>query len=336
MHRGTNIRLTIFCICLLFLACTLRSGIIVDRSFTPRFILLSLILLITWITGMGRMFRSSYNLFEIAFILFYIWGILSVFWSIEPSETILQSQLVFLSLALYMVIFAFNREYPDFESLYIKIFLLVLLFSFGLAFYKMSILAYYDPYKIISVSANNNLYSGFLIISLPLVFSGYIIFHGAWKYISIFVGILAIFFIIIIQSRAAYLGMAIALLISIVLLKVRYPEAFSKRNILTGLLSVILLTTSIFVFTTTLDSTRRQYFLQKIKIWEYFRSYEDLQAKNIRKLHHLYPEDHTMMTAFDYSEDYYSNANLRLIFWQKSIGLITNRPLSHSFSHKSS
>jgi O-antigen ligase len=328
MHRGTNIRLTIFCICLLFLALTLRSGIIVDRSFTPRFILLSLILLITWITGMGRMISFRYNLFEIAFILFYIWSLLSVFWSIEPSETILQSQLIFLSLALCMVISAHTRENPGFESLYIKSFLLVLLFSFGLAFYKMSTLAYYDPYKIISVSANNNLYSGFLIISLSLVCSGYIILHGAWKYLSVFVGILATFFIIIIQSRAAYLGMAIALLISIVLLKVRYPEAFSKRNILTGLLSVILLTTGIFVFTTTLDSTRRQYFLQKIKVWEYFRSYEDLQAKNIRKLHHSYPEDHTRMTAFDYSEDYYSNANLRLIFWQKSIGLIVNRPVT--------
>lgn len=328
MRRGTNIRLTIFCICLLFLACTLRSGIIVDRSFAPRFILLSFILLIAWITGVGRMIRFRYNLFEIAFILFYVWSLLSTLWSIEPSETILQSQLVFLSLALYMIISALSGTYPGFESLFIKIYLLVLLFSFSLAFYKMSTLAYYDPYKIISVSANNNLYSGFLIISLPLVFSGYIIFHGAWKYLSVFVGILAIFFIIIIQSRAAYLGMMAALLISIVLLKVRYPEAFSKQNILAALLSVIFLTAGIFVFTTTLDNTRRQYFLQKIRVWEYFRSYEDLQANNIRKLRHSYPEDHTRMAAFDYSEDYYSNANLRVIFWQKSLGLIAIRPVT--------
>jgi len=277
---------------------------------------------------MGRLVRFRYDLFELAFILFYGWSLLSVLWSIDLSEAILQSQLVFLSLALYMLISALTKEYPDFESRYIQIFLLVLLFSFGLAFYKMSTLAYYNPYKIISVSANNNLYSGFLIISLPLVFSGYIIFRGIWKYISILAGILAIFFIIIIQSRAAYLGIITGLLISIVLLKIRYPKAFSKRNILTGLLSVILLTAGIFVFTASLDNTRKQYFLQKIRVWEYFRSYEDLQAQNIRKLRHSYPEDHTIMTAFDYSEDYYSNANLRLIFWQKSIGLITNRPVT--------
>jgi O-antigen ligase len=34
------------------------------------------------------------------------------------------------------------------------------------------------------------------------------------------------------------------------------------------------------------------------------------------------------MAAFDFSEDYYSNANLRVIFWQKSLGLIAARPLT--------
>jgi O-antigen ligase len=328
MQRGTKIRLIIFCICLLFLACTLRSGILVDRSFIPRFALLSILLLIAWIAGVSRMIRIRNNLFEIAFILFYAWSLLSAFWSIEFSETILQSQLVFLSLALFLLISALTGKYPGFENLFIKTHLLVLLFSFGLAFYKMSFLAYYDPYKIISVSANNNLYAGFLIISLPLVFSGYILFTRAWKYLSIAVGILALFFIIIIQSRAVYLGTVTALLISVVLLKVRYPETFSKRNILTGLFSVIFLTTGIFIFTQTLDNTRKEYFLRKIKVWEYFRSYEDIQARNIRRLQQADLEDHTKMEAFDYSEDYYANANLRVIFWQKSLGLIAARPLT--------
>ena len=328
MQRGTKIGLTTFCICLLFLGCTLRSGILVDRSFIPRLVLLSLLLLIAWITGVGRMIRIRNNLFEIGFVLFYTWSLLSLFWSIEPSETILQSQLVFLSLALFLVISALAGKYSGFESLFIKTHLLILLFSFGLAFYKMSFLTYYDPYKIISVSANNNLYSGFLIISLPLAFAGYILFKGIWKYLSMAVGILAFFFIIVVQSRAGYLGTATALLISFIVLKVRYQNAFSKQNILMGFLSVILLSAGIALFTHTLDNTRRQYFLEKIRIWNYFRSYDDLQARNIRKLQQSDLEDHTKIAAFDFSEDYYSNANLRVIFWQKSLGLIATRPLS--------
>jgi O-antigen ligase len=328
MQRGTKIALTLFCICLLFLSCTLRSGILVDRSFIPRFALLSLLLLIAWIAGLRRMIRIRNNIFEIVFVLFYFWSLLSAFWSIEPSETILQSQLVFLSLALFLVISALAGKYPLFEHLFIKTHLLVLLFSFGLAFYKMSLLAYYDPYKIISVSANNNLYAGFLLISLPLVFTGYILFTRAWKYLSVAVGILTFFFIILVQSRAVYLGTATALLISLVILRIRYPQTFSKRNIFTGLVSVILLAAGIVVFTQTLDNTRKQYFLQKIKVWEYFRSYEDLQARNIRKLRQPDLDDHTKMAAFDYSEEYYANANLRVIFWKKSLGLIAARPLT--------
>lgn len=328
MQRGTKIWLTIFCICLLFFTCTIRSGILVDRSFIPRFGLLSLIMLIAWIAGARRLIHIRNNLFETAFILLYGWSLLSALWSIESSETILQSQLVFLSLALFLVISALTGKYAGFESIFIKTHLLVMLFSFGLAFYKMSLLPYYDPYKIISISANNNLYSGFLLISLSLVFSGYVLFHGAWRYLSVVVGILTFFFIIITQSRAVYLGTLTALAIVIILLTLRYPELFSKRNIRTGILSVLFLTAGLFVFTQTLDSTRREYFLQKIMVWNYFRSYDELQTRNIKKLQQSNLEDHTKMSAFDFSEDYYSNANLRLIFWQKSIGLIASRPVS--------
>jgi O-antigen ligase len=326
MQRSTKIGLTFFCICLLFLACTIRSGILVDKSFIPRFALLLFILLIAWIAGLRRMILLSFNLFEVAFFLFYTWSLLSAFWSIESSETILQSQLVFISFALFLTISALVGKYPGFERLFIKTHLVVLLFSFGLAFYKMSFLAFYDPYRIISVSANNNLYAGFLIISLPLVFAAYILFKKTWRYVSMITGIMALFFIIITQSRAAYLGVIFSLVISIVILIVRYPKTFSKRNIVAGILSLILLSAGITVFTHTLDNTRRQYFLQKIMVWNYFRSYEDLQARNIRKLQQADLEDHTKMSAFDYSEAYYSNANLRVIFWQKTLGLISSHP----------
>jgi len=253
---------------------------------------------------------------------------LSALWSIEPTEAIYQSQLIFLSLVVFIVITAMTGKYQWFENLFIKIQLLVLLFSFALAFYKMSIIPYYDPYKVISVSANNNLYSGFLLISLSLVLSGYIRLKKAWKYLSVLVGIMAFFFIIIIQSRAVYLGVMVALVISLVIFKLRYKEVFSRRNIITGIISIVLLSIGIFIFTRTLDDTRRQYFLEKISIWEYFRSYEDLQARNIRRLHLTDEDDHTKMAAFDYSEDYYANANLRVIFWKKSLGLIALRPLT--------
>jgi len=328
MQRGTKIGLTIFCISLLFLACTVRSGILVDRSFMPRFALLTALLLVAWMAGARKQVRIRNDLFVAAFILFYLWSLASAAWSIEPSEAILQSQMIFLSLALFLVISAWTGKYPGFEKIFIKTQLIVLLFSFALAAYKMSLLPYYDPYKIISVSANNNLYSGFLLISLPLVFSGYIILKGFWKYLSVVTGILAFFFIIIVQTRAAYLGTLTALLITLIVLILRYREVFSGRNVITGMLALSLLASAIIGFTHTLDNTRRQYFLQKIMVWNYFRSYDELQARNIRKLRQADLQDHSKMAAFDFSEDYYANANLRVIFWQKSAGLIATHPFT--------
>jgi O-antigen ligase len=326
MQKSTRPGLIFFCISLLFLACTIRSGYLVDTTFIPRYTLLALLLLVATSTGSSLAGILKNKTFLLLFILFYGWNLLSAVWSVDMAEAIVQAQLVFLSLALFLVVSGHVANYPEFEKLFIKTHLLVLLFSFALAFYKMSLLHFYDPYKIISVCANNNLYSGFLLISLPLIIAGYKMFRGTWRYISIAAGIGALFFIIIIQSRAAYLGTIAAFIILLVLLLMRFRSTCSKRNMLTLIISVIILAGSIFIFTISLDKTRRQYFLQKIMVWEYFRSYDELQAKKIRELRD--PGDHTKMGPFDFSEEYYSNANWRVIFWQKSMGLIKERPLT--------
>lgn len=328
MRKITKTGLVIFLLCLLLLSCALRSRMLVDTTFFPRFTLLSVILLIVWISGVHRMIYLHHPIFITAFILFLAWTLLSAFWSVEPAEALLQSLMVFLSLTLYLVISALAERFCEFEDLFIRVFIFLLLLYFTLAFLKMSTLQFYDPYRIISISANNNLYSGFLLISLTLVFSGYHRLNGAWKILSAATGILVFFFIIIIQTRAAYLGTLTALLIVFLFLKIGYPEVFSKLNMLRGMLCLGILCIGIFIFTLSLDHTRRQYFLQKIMVWEYFRSYEDLQARNIRKLQQPESEDHSKLDAFDYSERYYSNANLRMIFWEKSLGLIASRPLT--------
>ncbi len=328
MQKATKTRLVIFLICLIYLSCALRSRMLVDTTFFPRFALLSVILLIIWISGVHRMIRFRNPIFETSVILFFTWTLLSGFWSVDPDEALLQALLVFLSLTLYLVISALAEKFSEFEELFIRIFLLLLLLSYTLAFLKMSTLKFYDPYRIISISANNNLYSGFILISLTLVFSGYRQLRGGWRILTMITGILAFFFIIIIQTRAAYLGTLAALLIVFLFMKIGYPEVFSKWNILKGILCLGVLLLGILIFTLSLDQTRRQYFLQKVMVWEYFRSYEDFQARNIQKLQQPESGDHSKLGAFDYSERYYSNANLRLIFWEKSLGLIANRPIT--------
>jgi len=327
IHGKSKVYLTLFTIGLLFFAVIIRSGAIVDRSFLPRFLLLAVILLITYLLGFRKKILIRNTFFECSFILFYLWNLLSCFWAIAPSEAIMQSQLVFISLALFLIITALNNENKSFENIFIKTHLVVLSFSFVLAFYKMSVIPFFDPYKIISVSANNNLYSGFLLISLPLVFTGYSINRGFWKYFSVVAGIFTVFFIIITQSRAAYIGLSAATFVSLLFLVTRYPGVFSGKNITVGAIAIIILLSGVLVFYYSLDSTRKNYFLSKVPVWEYFKSYENATVERMMKKKHV-GTDLKHMATFDFSEEYYENANLRIIFWKKSLCLIKSNPFA--------
>ena len=313
---------------LLILANVIRSGVLVDRSFLPRFLLVSVLLLLTWIIEFRNKNIIKPDFFVIAMFLFYLWNLISGFWAISSSEAVIQSQLIFITLVLFLIFSAFCREYEKFENIFIKTHLFALLLSFGLAFYKMSTLVFFDPYKIISVSANNNLYSGFLLLSLPLVFTGYSINKGLWKYLSVLVAILAIFFIIIIQSRAAYIGLMCGLGVSSVLMVYKYSSVFSKKNVLVGTISGIMLCSGLIVFYSSLDNVRRNYFLSKIPVWQYFKTYKNADVENLLKMRNSVKAGNANMAEFDFSEAYYENANLRVIFWKKSACLIKSNPIT--------
>ena len=314
-------------ITLLFLATvTIRSGIIVDASYLPRFLLLA-----TTLTGcaMWLMFRPgkiTVSLYDIAFLAFYLWNLLSASWATVPSEAIAQAQLVFLSLVLFWFgRMAFTRDQRS-EKTFIVATLLALAISFGLAFYRMSTLQFFDPYRIISISANNNLFAGFLLISLPVALAGYKIFNGVLKYISLTMATVALFFIVITQSRAVYLGLFFALGIFLLFLLLRYRSLVSGKNVRAGICALVFLFVGIMIFYLSLDQTRRSYFLSKIPVWQYFRSYND-DLKKIQEEQNRQKATLNGMATFDFSASYYQNANLRMIFWKKSAVLIASRPL---------
>ncbi len=327
-HGTKKVHLYCFAIVLLVFVNVIRSGVLVDRSFLPRFLLLSCLLLIALMSGFRKKSMLRHNFFEYAFILFYLWNLLSCLWAISPSEAIMQSQLVFLCLTLFLIVSALSDENEVFENIFIRTHIFALLVSFTLAFYKMSTLVFFDPYKIISISANNNLYAGFLIISLPLVITGYSINSGFWKYLSALVVTLTIFFIIIIQSRAAYLGLFVGLVFTFSLMLWKYPGAFSKKNIIVGVVSLFLLFSGIFIFYSSLDNVRKSYFLSKIPVWQYFSSYQTASVEEMLKMRNAGKAGNTQMAAFDFAEAYYENANLRAIFWKKSACLIKSNPIA--------
>ena len=318
----------IFAAGLLFFGCVIRSKIVVDSTLIPRFLPVVLILLVFSLSRNFRRLKTPFGFFIPLFFLFYLWNLVSAAWSVAPEEALMQAQMVFLGLSVFLTVTALLEHDSLFERTFIRIFQVVLLFSFGIGFYKMSLLPFYDPYKIISLCANNNLYTGFLLLSLSLTLAGYSMQTGFWRYLSVLCGILALFFIVIVQSRAAYLGLFVASVVSFVLLILRYRSHFSRRNILTGMMALILLLAGVVAFYHSLDATRKNYFLSKVPVWQYFRSYPQPDADSIFKMRSALRASNAQSGEFDFSESYYENANLRVIFWKKSLCLMGKHPLT--------
>lgn len=320
----------IFTIGALIIANTIRSDVIIDRSFLPRFLLMFLLLLMVAIIRYHKRYYSQLNFFVFSFVLFYIWNLLSCLWAISFSEALMQSQLVFLALAMFFAVSSIMKEYEWYEIFFIKTHLCALLFSFILAFIQMLSLETYDPYKIVSLSANNNLYSGFLLLSLPLVINGYIVNKGNWRYFSLFTGIISLFFIFILQSRAVYIGLFFSIIIIIGFVLYRYKSIIKKKNIFVLIASTTMLILLCCTFYYSLDSVRKEYFKNKLAVWNYFSAISNNKIdididKNMDDPNSIINRD--KMPAFDLSADYYQNANLRVIFWKKSLFLIQSNPV---------
>ncbi len=321
-----NLRYLFFTAILLLVVTSIRSGFLVDTSFLPRFLLLAVLLLITVLILFRKRILVRIACLEMAFFLFFLWNLLSTCWSMVPSEAIVQSMLIFVSLTIFVVIEVLYERNQRFEEIFIGFTLLAMLCSYGLVFYRMSTLEFFDPYRIISISANNNLYAGFLLISLPLTLVGYSVFRGFLKYASIAVATMAIFMIVILQSRAVYIGLLLAIFLTLFVLCFRYRFLFTRKNIVVAAISFTMLSTGVFIFYHSLDQPRRNYFLSKVPVWQYFRSY-DQGVNDLLQQRQKEKATLTGIPAFDFAGSYYENANLRVIFWKKSAGLFASHPV---------
>jgi len=314
-----------FALFLLLVVNQVRSGIVVDTSFLPRCLLLALLtgvytLILFRRTGSLRLMR-----YDLVFLAFLGWNLLSAAWATVPSEAIAETLLVCLSFAVWVTLRVLLSRDERFERRFIAVALVAMACSFGFAFYKMSKLEFYDPYRILSVSANNNLYAGYLLLCLPTALAGYALFRGLPKYLSALTGVMAVFFIIIVQSRAAYLGLAFASALAVALIAVRYRSLLTRKNVMVALASLLLLAVGIGLFYRSLDDTRRSYFLSKIPVWQYFRSYD----KGVEELLEKRRKEKAALTGipeFDFAGSYYENANLRVIFWKRSATLMARHP----------
>ncbi|MBK7214475.1 MAG: O-antigen ligase family protein [Bacteroidales bacterium] len=308
----------------LLISSALYSTLLVDASLLPRALAVSVLSLAGIVLVCSRKLKPISNGWEFAFLLFYAWNLISSFWATSPAEAIIQSQLVFLGMTVCWIFRSLLLNFRETEKLIIQVQILVLAYSFALSLNTMLGLEYYNPYSIVSLSINNNLYSSFLLLSLPLLWRGYSLFRGFWRYAALLTAVLVLFFIIIVQSRAVYAGLAVAILLLGFALILRYRRLFSKHNLIMGFGSAMLLALLLSIFHHSLDATRRNAFASKLAVWNYISPHKTETA--VANLPAPAAMENTK-SSLQIPEEYYENVNTRLIFWQKSLGLIKTTPL---------
>ena len=108
----------------------------------------------------------------------------------------------------------------------------------------------------------------------------------------------------------------------------RYRSFITKRHIRDGAFSLIVLVGLLILFYNSLDQTRKAYFLSKVMIWSYIGTYDNPEEEKSRRLLELKKASPGEIAPFDHSAGYYENANLRMIFWKKSLCLFKAHPVT--------
>ncbi len=310
---------------LLFLTYVVRSGTIVDKSFTPRLLLLSVLLLPGFIWMLKKKARPQLNFLTISFFVFSLWTFLSCFWANTVSEAVVRGLLVFAGLGVFLLSAYFLQQDPGLEKKITRLQLLVLGFSLLLAFYQLVNSDKYSPYQIISISANKNLYSGFLLLSLPFTLTGYMQWKSNWRYAILLTGILSAVMLFMLQSTSANIALVLAVALLIAVVCIKYRGLLTGSNIITATLSLCLYVALTTIFYSGLEKSQKDYYTDKFSLWRYSKLFAPPKVTSDTLL--VQKEGSENISSTDMPEDYTQSARLRVIFWKRSLSLIKQHPL---------
>jgi O-antigen ligase len=262
----------------IFLSCCFQLASTIDYLLVPRFLVLGFgLLVLTLVIFLRRQnFTLQLDIVNASFIAYFISHLISIFWAPAKSEAIFYTEKVFLSLILFLLA-SFLFHYS--EQLLLntcKILVFVAIIYLFVAFsqiLKLSSFSYDSMYNVNSLSGHKNLFASFLfLVSIFFVFGS---LHSSklWKYIFGGLAMICFGFILLLQTRAVWLGLIVAISSAIVFVSLKWLKSGLKLNykaVLIGIITLLCLV-GIIIFvlyqTNSLDS-----FLSRINVFNFSKS----------------------------------------------------------------
>jgi O-antigen ligase len=147
-------------------------------------------------------------------------------------------------------------QMPDWPAFLAKMGIISGLTSGGVGYYQLSTelgLGLHDRNELLAVTglmSNVNLYASFLIVVLPLCLCGVVILRGLWRFAAAFVAVALFCLVVLLQTRATYLGLAGGGAATAIIVVCRWKELGLKpwvRPLLLGVSTAALISVAAFV-----------------------------------------------------------------------------------------
>ncbi|MBL7914363.1 MAG: O-antigen ligase family protein [Bacteroidia bacterium] len=217
---------------------------IYDPTNVPRFLFTSAVLLgALWMLKESVIKVIPFTLISVLLTGYYIWSLASISWAHNFGEAAFQTQKHFIfvfSILLFSFLIKNNKQTPIYISralvCLVPIILIVFLKQIADAL-QTEALGPYTMYKVPGLSGHKNLFSGYLFFMAAFFILGHLTDRSSWKkfYIPSFVIVFSILLILI--TRAAYVG-GVAFVLTFLLLAFITKKRSGKSISFEGIKSI--------------------------------------------------------------------------------------------------
>lgn len=230
------------------LVCSLFSNnSILDRSLLPRLICISCLILIclAYSLTISKKIKPTIDILSLPFLFFVLFSFLTLIWTTNKALSYLEISKLILFFLLFSIIHNLLYNYKDqFLSIILKTILVLFFISSLVIFislFQISDLSYSSVYSLSSISGHKNIYASFIFLTTICSFFSLLYFTKHWKIISVIAIVLQIGLVVVLRSRAVWIGYLVSFSSFGLLYLFRHLSISKKRLVLFTSGSVLVL-----------------------------------------------------------------------------------------------
>lgn len=198
------------------------SPSVLDLTLTPRFILLSVFLLLAFfkLYQSGNIPDLKPDLITTCYFLYAVFSCFSLLWAQNKAEALFSISKNILSFLVFLsAIWILKKDAKAFWPVFLKACILLPFVGFAFALWQYSGISNLDKvslYGITGMNGHKNLYTSFLFINLFFLIYAFLKFQKSWKLLSGVSLLLSLFIIFMLRTKAVWLGLSVTGIMAVV------------------------------------------------------------------------------------------------------------------------